>query len=116
MDSRKLFGIERLLKQKIRKEQVPNAKQVVDIQKKRLIERLTESVAEGGLEKFETLATELIGEGDAKTVLTAVLKDAYEKRFDESSYNIIAERGATISPTGEQRIFIAKGKIDGMNP
>ena len=116
MDSRKLFGIERLLKQKIRKEQIPNAKQVVDIQKKRLIERLHESITEGGLEKFETLATELIWEGDPKTVLTAVLKDAYAKRFDEQSYNIISERGAVISPTGEQRIFIAKGKIDGMNP
>jgi len=45
-DSRKLFGIERLLKQKIGKQQIPNAKQVVDIQKKRLIERLTESISE----------------------------------------------------------------------
>ena len=44
------------------------------------------------------------------------MKDAYEKRFDESSYNVISERGPTISPTGEQRLFIAKGKIDGMNP
>ncbi|MDA9129417.1 DEAD/DEAH box helicase [Candidatus Gracilibacteria bacterium] len=116
MDSRKLFGIERLLRQKIGKEQIPNAKQVVDIQKKRLIERLHESIVEGGLEKFETLATELIGESDPKAVLTAVLKDAYAKRFDEQSYNVISERGAVISPTGEQRIFIAKGKIDGMNP
>jgi len=48
-------------------------------------------------------------EADAKTVLAAILKDAYAKRFDESSYNIITERaGATVSPTGEQRIFIAK--------
>ena len=115
-DSRKLFGIERLLKQKIKKQQVPNAKQVVDVQKKRLIERLHDSITEGGLEKFETLATELIWEWDPKTVLTAVLKDAYAKRFDEQSYNIITERGPSISPTGEQRIFIAKGKVDGMNP
>ena len=98
MDSRKLFGIERLLKQKIRKEQVPNAKQVVDIQKKRLIERLAASIEEGGLEKFETLATELVAENDVNMVLAAVLKDAYEKRFDESSYNIIAEK-KSLAPT-----------------
>ena len=46
-DTRKLFGIERLLKQKIQKAQIPNAKDVVEIQKKRLMERLSESVAEG---------------------------------------------------------------------
>lgn len=115
MDTRKLFAIERLLKQKMDKQQVPNAKQVVDIQKKRLAERLAESIAEGGLEKFETLAGEIIADRDAKTVLAAVLKDAYEKRFDESSYNVIAEKQRN-APTGEQRLFIAKGKIDGMNP
>ena len=87
------------MKQKIGKQQIPNAKQVVDIQKKRLIERLHESIAEGGLEKFETLATELIGDADPKTVLAVVLKDAYAKRFDEQSYNVISERGAVISPT-----------------
>ena len=47
MDSRKLFGIERLLKQKIEKAQIPNAKDVVDIQKKRLAERLHNDIAEG---------------------------------------------------------------------
>lgn len=124
MDSRKLFGIERLLKQKINKEQIPNARQVVDIQKKRLMERLTESITEGGLEKFEALATEIFAgvevgeevEGKNLKILAAVMKDAYEKRFDESSYNIITERKAAAAPTGEQRLFIAKGKMDGMNP
>ena len=123
MDTRKLFAIERLLKQKMDKQQVPNAKQVVEIQKKRLMERLTESIAEGGLEKFETLATEIFAgvevaqqvEGKNLKILAAVMKDAYEKRFDESSYNIIAEK-PRLAPTGEQRLFIAKGKMDGMNP
>lgn len=32
-------------------------------------------------------------------IIAAIIKDAYEKRFDESSYNTISERGPTISPT-----------------
>lgn len=116
MDTRKLFAIERLLKQKIARHQVPDVKDVVVIQKKRLIERIGESIDAGGLEKFLELATELSAEKDMIQVLAAVLKDAYEKRFDESSYNSIQERGPSISPTGEQRIFIARGKIDGMTP
>lgn len=123
-DTRKLFAIERLLKQKIDKEQIPNAKDVVGAQKKRLIERLTESINEGELEKYEQLGAEIFSEiklgdeveGRNMKIIAAIIKDAYEKRFDESSYNTISERGPTISPTGEQRLFIAKGKIDGMNP
>jgi len=116
MDMRKLFAIERILKQKIEKKQVPDVKDVVAIQKTRLKERLTESIEAGGLEKFHELAAELARDQDVTQVLAAVLKDAYERRFDESSYSSIQERGSNISPTGEQRIFIAKGKIDGMTP
>lgn len=99
MDTRKLFAIERLLKQKIARHQVPDVKDVVVIQKKRLIERIGESIDAGGLEKFLELATELSAEKDMIQVLAAVLKDAYEKRFDESSYSSIQERGPSISPT-----------------
>jgi len=121
MDTRKLFAIERLLKQKIKKEQVPDVKDVVTIQKKRLAERITENITTWGLEKFIELARELVPVPDESgtgtlDVLAAVLKDAYEKRFDESSYSSIQERGPSISPTWEQRIFIARGKIDGMTP
>ena len=99
MDTRKLFAIERLLKQRIEKAQVPSVADVVSIQKKRLQERIAESITEGGLDKFMTLAEELTAERETKEVLAAVLKDAYEKRFDESSYASIAERGPSISPT-----------------
>lgn len=123
-DIRKLFAIERLLKQKIEKRQIPNASDVVGAQKNRLIERLTESITEGGLEKYETLGAEIFSEiklgdeieGKNMKIIAAIIKDAYEKRFDEASYNVISEKGPNVSPTGEQRLFIAKGKIDGMNP
>ena len=46
IDTRKLFAIERLLKQRINKEEVPSVADVVAIQKKRLIERIAESITE----------------------------------------------------------------------
>ncbi len=116
IDMRKLFAIERLLKQKIQKQQIPSAKDVVSLQKKRLIQRLTHSIWGGWYEKFDSLALELLTLWEAEVIVASLLKDAYEKRFDESSYSVISERGPHISPTGEQRLFIAKGKIDGMNP
>ena len=116
MDIRKLFAIERFLKQKIKKQEVPDIKDIIAIQKKRLSERINENIKIWNLDKFMHLAWELTHDTDPVQVLAAVLKDAYEKRFDESSYQSIQERKSSISPNWEQRIFIAKWKIDGMTP
>jgi len=114
-DSRKLFGIERMLKQKMTKGKIPGAKEVVELQKKRLVGNIANMMSDEKLADFETLADSLLELGEAKTVLAAMLKNAHADKFEEKSYNIITEapRGA---PDWEQRLFIAKGKMDGMNP
>jgi len=114
-DSRKLFGIERMLKQKMTKGQIPGAKEVVELQKKRLVGNIANLMSDEKLEKFETLATSLLELGDPKTVLAAMLKDAHSEKFEEKSYNI-NEEAPRQAPDGEQRLFIAKGKLDNMNP
>ncbi len=115
MDMRKLFGIERMLKKKMTKGQIPGAKQVVELQKKRLVGNIANLMSDEKLADFETLATSLLELGDPKTVLAAMLKNAHADKFDEKSYNIIAEK-QQLAPNGEQRLFIAKGKLDNMNP
>lgn len=114
-DSRKLFGIERLLKQKMTKGQVPGAKEVVELQKKRLVGNIANLMSDEKLSEFEVLATSLLELGDPKTVLAAMLKDAHADKFEENSYNI-NEEPQKLAPNGEQRIFIAKGKMDNMDP
>ncbi len=114
-DSRKLFGIERMLKQKMTRGTIPGAKEVVELQKKRLVGNIANLMSDEKLDKFETLASSLLELGDAKTVLAAMLKDAHADKFEEKSYNINEETPRQ-APNGEQRIFIAKGKLDGLNP
>ncbi len=114
-DTRKLFGIERMLKQKMTKGQIPGAKEVVELQKKRLVGNIANLMSDEKLADFETLAGSLLELGDAKTVLAAMLKDAHSDKFEEKSYNIITEAPRS-APDGEQRLFIAKGKLDNMNP
>ncbi len=115
MDMRKLFGIERMLKKKMTKGQIPGAKQVVELQKKRLVGNIANLMSDEKLADFETLATSLLELGDPKTVLAALLKNTHADKFDEKSYNIIVEK-QQLAPNGEQRLFIAKGKLDNMNP
>jgi len=114
-DTRKLFGIERMLKQKMTKGQIPGAKEVVELQKKRLVGNIANLMSDEKLADFETLAGSLLELGDAKTVLAAMLKDAHADKFEEKSYNIITEAPRS-APDWEQRLFIAKGKLDNMNP
>lgn len=114
-DTRKLFGIERMLKQKMTRGQIPGAKQVVELQKKRLVGNIANLMSDEKISEFETLATSLLELGDPKTVLAAMLKNAHADKFEEKSYNI-NESSPQQAPNGEQRIFIAKGKLDGLNP
>jgi len=106
-DMRKLSGIERMLKQKMTRGQIPGAKEVVELQKKRLVGNIANLMSDEKLSEFETLATSLLELGEAKTVLAAILKDAHADKFEENSYNI-NEEPQKLAPNGEQRIFIAK--------
>lgn len=115
LDTRKLFGIERMLKQKMTRGTIPGAKEVVELQKKRLVGNIANLMSDEKLEKFETLAATLLELGDPKLVLAAMLKDAHAEKFEEKSYNI-NEEAPRQAPNGEQRVFIAKWKLDGLNP
>ena len=115
LDTRKLFGIERLLKQKMTQGTIPGAKEVVELQKKRLVGNIALLMNDEKLHEYESMAQSLLELGDPKTVLAALLKNAHADKFNEESYNIISEQ-APLAPTGEQRIFIARGKLDNMDP
>lgn len=115
LDTRKLFGIERLLKQKMTQGTIPGAKEVVELQKKRLVGNIANLMNDEKLHEFESMAQSLLELGDPKTVLAAMLKNAHADKFNEDSYNIISE-SAPLAPTGEQRIFIARGKLDNLDP
>ena len=66
---------------------------------------------------YEEIATSLLDLGDAKTVLSAFLHHTHADAFDPEYYSHIATQASSRDNiSGEQRLFIAKGKIDGMAP
>ena len=128
-DKRKLFAVERILKQKIPRGKTPDAKEVVAAQKKRLVGNITNLINDEKLHNFSDIADSLLSLGDPKMVISALLKDAHNDKFDEKSYRITESRTrdndrgersrasfSSEADEGEQRLFVAKWKSAGMAP
>ncbi len=136
---RKLISIQRVANTKITKQQVPNVKEVIDSKKQRIKSAIIDLVAGGNFSGLEEIAEEILSDQtDPKTVLAAVLKLAFKEELNEESYSEINtpynrhdrrdddrsdyrpggndRRGGYVDRKGTARMFIAKGRNDGMDP
>ncbi len=111
---KKLLQIKRVTKTDIRREKLPEIKDVILSRKHRIIENITNILQEGNLNGFVDMAKDLLKEGSPEEIVASLLKSAYEDVLDTSNYNEIEE--ATVDHTGKTRLFIALGKVDRINP
>ncbi len=111
---KKLLQIKRITKTDIRKEKLPEIKDVILSRKHRIIENITNILQEGNLNGFIDMAKDLLKEGSPEDIVASLLKSAYEDVLDTSNYNEIEE--ATIDHTGKTRLFIALGRVDKITP
>jgi len=142
---RKLISIQKMANTKITKQNVPNVKDVIDSKKTRIMSSIMKTIEEGGFADLETIATDILASNsDPKIALAALLKLAFKNELSESSYNEIGDpskkrdrdynsyddrgmsggynssgsdkRGGYVDRKGTARLFIAKGRNDGMDP
>lgn len=111
---KRLLQIKKVTKTEIRKEKLPEIKDVIVSRKHRIKESILENLNENETSQFTEMAIDLLKEGKAEEVLAAILKINYEDVLDSSNYNEIQE--ATVDTTGKTRLFIALGKVDNMTP
>ena len=111
---KKLLQIKRITKTDIRKEKLPEIKDVILSRKHRIIENITNILQEGNLNGFIDMAKDLLKEGSPEDIVASLLKSAYEDVLDTSNYNEIEE--ATVDHTGKTRLFIALGRVDKITP
>ncbi|WP_176837512.1 DEAD/DEAH box helicase [Fusobacterium hominis] len=111
---RRLLQIQKTVKTEIRKERVPEIKDVIQAKKFRLMEDLNDILAQGDYENFKDFAKELLTGENSLDIIAALLKHSYDDILDENSYNEIGE--IRLEKTGKVRLFIALGKKTGMNP
>lgn len=110
---RKLLYIQRIAKTDIRKEQVPDVQDIIDIKRTRIMEELKVAIETGRFDYYKDMATELMALGNPEDIICALLKNSYKDELEVKSYNKI--RKVQLEKQGKTRLFIALGKDSGMN-
>jgi ATP-dependent RNA helicase DeaD len=117
----KLGFIKRVVKMDIQKKEIPEIEHIIGARKNRITDEI-HKIASGGPEPvFLSWADELLEENNPRETVASVLSHSFSKIMDKSSYRQISKvkshapsGRALVEEEGQTRLFIAKGKKDGM--
>lgn len=114
---RSLMFIQKVANTKIKKEKLPQGKEVVEYKKQRILSKLEAILAKDEDGDYVDLARQMLETADSpERVLAALLRDIYKDELKEDNYKSITQTSATVDQKGTSRLFVAKGKADGMTP
>lgn len=134
-DTRKLFYIERTIKAKIEKAQLPKADEIIVLKKQRLLNDVQTILDNGEQNEYLDIAKEVLNDRNAEEIISAMLKKFYKDEFKVESYRDFSSRERSRDDRGDRwertergergerrsrddwmvRVFVAKGKNDGFN-
>ncbi|MCK9190833.1 MAG: DEAD/DEAH box helicase [Sphaerochaetaceae bacterium] len=127
-EQRKLQYIERIAKTKIQRGEIPTVNDIIAIKKSRIEKELLGLVETPVANNpFDTMAAELLEKGDHAEILATVLDHLYKNQLDARKYRTIGGgssrrerdgdgRGPAPRDDGNVRLFIARGRKDGLGP
>lgn len=110
---RKIGFIKRVARTDIRREELPGIKEIIRAKTLRIQSEIQEIIEDESYVSFLEMADSMLEATDPYTVLAAVLKHSFEDELDEKNYTEI--RKVSIDRKGKTRLFVAKGKADGMS-
>jgi len=111
-ESRMLHIIKRRAKTEIRREKLPNVKDVINMKTNRLKKRIEGILGEEIKGEYRGLAKDLLQDKDSENVLAAVLQEMLPDELSSHNYAEIADT-STVDRQGQTRLFITVGKRDG---
>lgn len=144
-EARKFSYIKKVARSEIRKEEVPTAQEVIETKRQRIKEELEEALDKSASDDYEKLAKELLEGKDPENAMASLLEYFYKGELDKSQYRDIsvgsskdrksrrerekerdreprAERDRSerhydsgLDSEGYTRLFIAKGRRDGLS-
>ena len=112
---RKLMYIQKVAKSEIKKQEVPQVKDIIDIKRNRIMETLKATIENGRFDYYKEMAEDLTADVDPMEVICALLKNNYKDELEAKNYNKIRVSNSVVDKKGKTRLFIALGKEDGMN-
>ena len=113
---RKLLFIKKVAKTEIRKENLPGIYDIINKKKSQIKKDIECIMNENSFDKFSELANEILKDKNPVDVIASLIKYSFEDDLNEKNYNEIKESKFDINKKGKTRLFVALGKIDGMNP
>ena len=111
----RLGMIKKVAKADIKKQEVPQIKDIIKAKEEYLQACLTEIINEGDYASYDNLAHQLMKDCDPQAVIAALLRHQFQDEFLEASYAKIEQRH-TMASTDNVKLFVSLGKKDGMNP
>ncbi|MBI4847057.1 MAG: DEAD/DEAH box helicase [Nitrospirae bacterium] len=111
---RKLQYIRKEAKTDIRKAKLPRVRDVINTKKQRIKDELEVIIKSQPQETYLDMSRELLSDNNAEEVLAAILQYSFQDELDEKSYTEIED--VTVDIKGKTRLFVAKGKKDGLTP
>ena len=112
-EASKLSQIKRVTKTDIKKEKIPNVKEIINAKREALIAYVSEIIKEEDYISYQDLAEQMLDGRDPKHVLSSLLRHVYDDEFLPESYNEIADVRVKIEDN--TRLFIALGTKSGYN-
>lgn len=114
---RQLRLIEKLIKSIITKAELPTVEDLLQQQRDQIHQSLREIMENGKLEKYQTIALDLMKDFDPVDITSAALKFAFnqhaEDLSEDNSYNELANTGAR---KGMVRLFFTLGRLQNIKP
>ncbi len=111
---RKLIVIKKITKTDIRKEKIPGVEDIIKTKKTRIKNDIQSIVDSSEGSEYKTFAKELLAENDPVEILAAFIKHTFQDELNPRNYGKI--RDVSIDMKGTARLFVARGKVDDMNP
>ncbi len=109
---RKLKYISRETKTDIRKEKLPDVKDVIKTKKLRIRTILEDIVKSSLRPEYEDMSRELLETNQAEDIIAALLEYSFQDELDEKNYTEIGN--ALVDTKGKTRLFVTQGKKDGL--
>jgi ATP-dependent RNA helicase DeaD len=110
---RRLVYIKKVSKSSIRKEKLPEVKEIINAKIDRLKTDLSEIIEVNHHKSYMKIAEALLDKNDPVEIVSALLKYSFNGEFDERSYSKIGK--VSIDRHGKTRLFVARGKSADMD-
>jgi len=114
-DEWKMKRIARTTKAEVKRMEIPSIESVIDQKKGHIVDKIQSEIPKEDQETYDEMIEKLLAAGTEKEIISSLLKIAFGKQLNVSGYKEISSNWSYSEKNpGMTRLFIARGKNDGL--